>query len=89
MPDKRDRGSARYVEIINLDDPEVAPLRKKRARMDTTATPSTVPRRNWRKSSDGSSLQQLSENRTAKPPETANVVKKKTKEAKNIPEDIP
>lgn len=69
-----DERSAEEPEIINLDDLEVASLPKKRARIETSTTPSNVPRKRGRKKVDGSHFKMRRATSAGRFPATADVV---------------
>lgn len=88
MCNERDKSSVQVVEIINLDDLEVASPTRKRATTEKYITPSKRIRISAMKPSDGSHLQLRRKRSTAEPPAMANVVKKMTEKTKNVPEDM-
>lgn len=84
---KWDRISAQEVEVIKLDDLEVASAQKKSVRKERFTTTDKIKARSAKKSPAGSRSQQSqqhSKTSTTKPPATKDVDKKK-KEAKKAP----
>lgn len=55
---KTDRNTVQEVEIINVLDPDVASLLKKRVMMERCTTPNQITTRSAKKSSDGSNSRQ-------------------------------
>lgn len=87
MRNEKEENCAQVVEVIDLDDVEVAFPTKKRSRTERYTTTSTVITKSTNSSPDGCHMQQRSKIAAAEHPATAVVITKITEEANKMLKD--